>query len=91
MSKNAAIDTNSKQTITARLNTDGVSTTRITADPNTGAMDVNTITAGSVTPVSYSATDENGRTTMFAVSEYNSTQLVALQCDSTGALLVKMI
>jgi hypothetical protein len=88
---NAALDTSSRQTITARLNTDGITVTRITANHSTGAVDVTTVTTGSVTPTNFAGTDENGRTTLFAVSENDPTQLVALQCDSTGALLIKMI
>lgn len=91
MSQNAAIDSNSKQTIFARLKTDGVTPTRIIADPNTGALGITTITSGAVVPTNFSATDENGRTSLFAVSENDSKALVALQCDSSGNLLVKMI
>lgn len=88
---NAAIDINSRQTITARLKTDGVTNTRLTADPTTGALDTTSTTAGSVPPASWAATDENGRFSWFAVSEDNPKVLVALQCDSTGALLVKHV
>ncbi len=87
----AAIDVNSKQTITARLKSDGVTVTRITADPNTGEMGVTTSTAGSVTPANFAATDDNDRPSMFAVSEDDPTVLVALQCDSNGNLLIKSV
>jgi len=89
--QNAAIDGNSKQTILARLKTDGATLTRVTANPSTGAMDVTGDTSGAVTPESYTATDENGRTSWLAVSEYDSKVLVALQCDSHGNLLIKSI
>ena len=88
---NAAIDTNSKQTVTARLKTDGVSIVRLTANASTGALQTTTVTTSAVTPTNFAATDENGRTSLFAVSENDSTQLVALQCDSNGNLLVKVI
>lgn len=88
---NAALDQNTKQTSTARLKTDGITPTRLTADPNTGVLNVTTSTVGAVVPKNYAATDENGRTTMFAVSESDPTQLVALQCDSNGYLLIKQI
>ena len=88
---NAAIDSNSKQSIIARLKTDGVTVTRITADPSTQAMDVTTTTSGAVTPSNFSATDESGRTSWVAVSENDPTVLVALQCDSNGYLLIKEI
>lgn len=86
---NAAIDSNSKQTITARLNTDGVTPTRITANPATSAMSVSDGTTGTAPTNNWSATDESGRTTMFAVSNDDPTVLVALQCDSTGHLFIK--
>lgn len=86
---NAAIDSNSKQTITARLNTDGVTPTRITANPATNAMSVNDVTTGTAPVDNWSATDGNGRPTMFAVSNTDPTVLVALQSDSTGHLFIK--
>lgn len=88
---NAALDTNSKQTALARLNTDGISLVRLEANPTLDSLQVNANTSGSVVPTSFAATDDNGRTSWFAVSENNPKQLVALQCDSTGALLIKII
>lgn len=87
----AAIDSSNKQSITARLKTDGVTITRVIADASNGALKFTTDTSGAVTPASFSATDENGRTSWLAVSENDPTVLVALQCDSNGALLVKLI
>lgn len=86
---NAALDQNSKQTALARLKTDGITRIRLTA--TLGVLNVTTTTSGAVTPSNFSGTDDNGRTTLFAVSESNPKQLVALQCDSTGALLIKEI
>lgn len=91
MSQNAAIDVNSKQTITGRLKTDGLTITRLTADPTLHSLSISTDTSGAVTPKNFSGTDDNGRISLFAVSENNSKQLVALQCDFLGNLLVKMI
>lgn len=88
---NAALDGNSKQTAVARLKTDGVSITRLTADPVTFALGTTTTTAGAVVPKNFSATDDSGRTSWFAVSENDHTQLVALQCDSSGNLLIKAV
>lgn len=88
---NAAIDTNSKQTATARLKTDGITVTRLTADPNTGALDTTAVTTGATIPSRFAATDENHRTSWFAVSENDGITPIALQCDSTGALLVKHV
>lgn len=91
MSQNAALDVNSKQTITARLKTDGITITRLTTNPSTGALDTTVNTTGAVVPPNFSGIDENGRSSWFAVSENDSTELVALQCDSAGNLLVKLI
>lgn len=91
MAKNARIDVNSRQSALALLNTDGKTITRLVADPVTGALGVNSSTAESVIPLSYAETDENGRTTLFAVSEDDGQTPVALQCDSNGNLLVKEI
>lgn len=87
---NAAIDANSKQTATARLKTDG-SLVRLTANPTTGVLDTTTVTTGAASPSSSADVDENGRMSLLAVSESDPTILVALQCDSSGALLIKPI
>lgn len=88
---NAALDQNSKQTSLARLKTDGITLKRLIADPNTGKLQVTTDTSGAVTPLSFSGTDENGRTAWFAVSENDHNQIVSLQCDGAGVLLIKEI
>lgn len=77
--------------MTARLNTDGITITRLTALASTGSLIVDTTTAGSVTPSQFAATDDNDRPTLFAVSEDDGLTPIALQCDSTGALLIKII
>ncbi len=87
---NAFLDANTRQTATARLETDGVTVTRLMAD-NSGVLQTTTVTAGAVTPTTFAATDDNGRTSWFAVSENDPTVLVALQCDSSGNLLIKEI
>ena len=87
---NAALDVYSEQTITARLKTDGVTVTRLKGDTS-GVLQTTMTTSGAVVPVNYAATDDNGRTSWFAASEYDSTVLVALQCDSSGNLLIKSI
>jgi hypothetical protein len=86
---NSAIDANSKATITARLNTDGITVEKITADPVTHRMSVNNDVTGSVVTDEWAATDDNGRPTMFAVSSADGKTLIALQADATGHLLVK--
>ena len=49
---------------------------------------VNNHTTGTAVAHEFAATDDNGRTTMFAVSSVDRTSLIALQADSTGALLI---
>lgn len=85
---NSSIDQNSKATITARLNTDGVTVTKITANPVNNAMSVNDGTTGSPVSNEWAATDDNGRPTMFAVSSSDGKTLIALQADATGHLLI---
>lgn len=88
---NGAIDTSSRSTMTARLKTDGITVTRLIANASTGALSVSTTTTGGVAPSQFAATDENERPTLFAVSENDGVTPVALQCDSSGALLIKQI
>lgn len=82
----AAIDSNSKQTATARLNTDGVTVIRLQAV--SGQLSVNDGTTGSPVANEWAATDGNGRATMFAVSSADGKTLIALQATSGGALLI---
>lgn len=88
---NAALDVNSRQTAIARLETNGITPIRLTANPATGALGITTNTVGAVAPENWAGTDENGRTTWFAVSENDGVTPVALQCDSSGNLLIKII
>lgn len=91
MSKNASLDQNSKATILATLNTDGVSLVRVEVNQANGILSTTTSTAGSVTPSEFSFTDENGRDTWFGVSENDGVTPIAVQCNSSGAVLVKAI
>lgn len=84
---NAAIDANSRQTITARLNTDVTQIVRIKCT-TTGHIDVDDAMTGAPGASDSAATDDNDRPTMFAVSNSDSTVLVALVANSAGALLV---
>lgn len=77
--------------MTAILNTDGSTVIRLEAVAATGTLETTTNTAGSVIPDSFAFTDDNDRPTLFAVSENDEEQLVALQCNSSGQLLVKFI
>ncbi len=91
MTVNAAIDASGRQTMTARLKTDALTITRLTADASKGSLMVTTNTSGAVTPSTFAATDVNNRKTIFAVSQNDPTVLVALQCASDGSLLVKQV
>ncbi len=91
MTVNAAIDASGRQTMTARLKTDGITVTRLTSNPANGAVMITTDVTGAVTPSTFAAIDENHRTTLYAVSYLDPTVLVALQCASNGALLVKQV
>lgn len=86
-----AIDVNSRSTITALLKTDASTIERLTANSATGALTTTINTSGAVTPKHYAETDDNDRPTIFAVSEDDRVTPIALQCDSTGALLIKVI
>lgn len=82
---NASIDGNSRQTVTALLNTDGKTITRIKATNN--SLDISVGTTGSNNGGTNAATDDNDRPTMFASDTGND--LIALYADSSGSLLVQ--
>lgn len=85
----ASIDENAKATMTGRLNTDGLTVTRVQADVSTHGMKIDDNTTGSDNGGTFAATDSNGRPTLFAVSNADGVTLVALYVDSTGHLLIK--
>ena len=85
---NAPVDQNTQQAMIGVLNTDGKTITRVVASPTTSYLHVNDNTTGTNLADSNSYTDSNGRTTMFAVSSVDGKTLVALNVDSTGALLI---
>jgi hypothetical protein len=85
---NSAIDQNSKATITARLNTDGVTVTKIKINPANSRLKVNDSTGGTAATDAWAATDDNERPTMFVVSNADGVTLVALLADSSGNLLI---
>lgn len=85
---NAAIDANSQQSMTARLNTDGTTVVRLKASPTLHALEISDGTTGSDNGGTSAATDENDRPTLFAVSSTDGKTLVALYADSVGELLI---
>lgn len=85
----AAIDANGRQTFTGRLNTDGVTPTRVKADPSTHAMSVEDSATGTDQGGSNAATDANDRPTFIAVSSADGKSPLALYVNSSGQLLIK--
>lgn len=85
---NASIDENTNATMTARLNTDGLTITRVEANATTHGLEIDDNTTGSDNGGTFAATDSNGRPTLFAVSEVDGMTLVALYVNSSGKLLV---
>ena len=84
----AALDANSNQTMTALLNTNGTTVTRIKANPTTHALSIQDGTTGSDNGGNHAFFDDNQRTTLFAESSNGDGTLVALYADSNGKLLV---
>lgn len=84
----SAIDQNSNATMTARLNTDGITVQRIEIDPSLHALLIDNNITGSDKGGTFAATDSNGRPTMFAVSSADGKTLVALYADSGGKLFI---
>lgn len=84
---NAAIDINGKGTLTARLNTNGLTIMRVKATAS-GHLLINDGVTGTPTGNNFAATDDNERVSMFAVSSSDPTVLITLLTDSSGALLV---
>lgn len=85
---NASIDTNNDATITALLNTNGTTITRIKADPSAHSLEVSDNTTGTDHGGAHAFFDDNQRTTLFAVSSVDGITPVALYVDATGHLLI---
>lgn len=86
---NSYRDENSVPTITAGLNTNGRTITRVVADPTTHAMQVTDGTTGSDSGPTNDLRDENGVDTLMAVSSSDGFTSVVLYTDSSGNLLVQ--
>lgn len=85
---NAKLDDNGRQTMTALLNTDGTTITRVKADPILHGLDVDDDTTGSNNGGTNAHLDDNYRPTMFALSSVGDGALVALYVNSSGELLI---
>lgn len=87
---NAQKDQNGTNTIIGVLNTSGNTTQRAKCDPTTHALIVSDGTGGSNNgPSARALHDENGVTTLLAVSSVDGVTPVALYVDSSGALLIQ--
>lgn len=84
---NAKIDSNGRQSMLGLLNTDGVTLINVKATP-AGLLHVNEGTGGTNLGSAFADTDENGRTTMYALASDGSGTFVPLHVDSTGGLLI---
>lgn len=95
---NASIDSNSDATLTAALNTDGDTITRIKGDPSNHSLKISDGTTGTDYGPTNSLHDENGRPTLMAVASETITvngvayvegvTPVVIYADSSGNLLV---
>lgn len=87
---NSSLDANSQSTITAGLNTNGLTITRLKANDSTNALKVSNGTTGSdFGPVGHTLRDENSRLTWFAVSSADGITPITLYANSAGALLIQ--
>jgi len=87
---NASIDSNSVATITAALNTDGATVTRVKANSSTHGLNISDAATGSDNgPGSFTLHDDNGRPALMAVSSADGATPVVLYADSNGSLLIQ--
>lgn len=85
----ALIDESGRQSITARLNTDGLTIVRVEVNSSTHALEMSDGNTGSNNGGTNAAIDSNGRQTWFATSSADGVSLVALYSDSSGKLLIQ--
>lgn len=86
---NAQLDQNSRHAITAVLNTDGATVTRITAHPTNHSISVNNGVGGSNAGNKYEMVDDNSRPVLWAVSNADGVTPVALYVNASGQLLIQ--
>lgn len=84
----AAIDASSKPSLTGRLDSNGLTVTRIRVDSSTHRMKIDDHNTGSDNGGTFAATDENSRPTAFAVSNADGVSPIALYVNSSGQLLI---
>lgn len=81
-------DQNFVTTKTAVLNTNGLTVTRLKANPLTHVLKTNNGTTGTDLGPTYALRDENNIPTLLAVSSSDGRTPVALYADLNGALLI---
>lgn len=86
---NSAIDSNSNPTMTALLNTNGSTITRVKVNASNHRLKVSDGTTGSDNGGNHGFFDDNQRTTLFVVSNADGVSPLSLYADSSGNLLIK--
>lgn len=84
----AKIDENGRESITALLNTDGLTITRVEANALTNGLKVDDSSLGSDAGGNPNTLDDNFRPIFFAESSDGDGTLVPLYVNSSGELLV---
>lgn len=82
------IDNNQISTMTGMLNTDGITPTRMQADPTGHTLLASDGTSGSDFGSDNAGQDNNGIRILMAVSEVDGTTPVPLYINSSGQLLI---
>lgn len=85
---NAYKDENDVSTLIAALNTDGVTVTRVLANPTTHALKVSDGSSGSDHGVPNAVRDQNNVPVLLAVSSADGVTPVEVYVDSSGNLLI---
>ena len=84
----AARDENNVPTLTAVLDSDGATVTRVEADPTSHVISVDDNTTGSDNGPDRAVRDENFVTTLIGVSSVDGVTPVAVYANSDGELLI---
>lgn len=84
----AKIDENGEESMTAYLNTNGTTISRVYVDPTTHAIKADDASTGSNNGGNVNTLDDNSRPILFAESSTGDGVLVALYVNSSGELLI---
>lgn len=87
----ASRDNNNVPTMIAALNTDGVTVTRVQANPSTHNLKMSGGTTGTDNGTQNAKRDENFVPCMMAVSSSDGRTPVAVYVDSSGSILVQSV